>query len=342
MDTDAILAAVKILGASIGGVLGVAGLIFDFKTPRGGLSRSGYAVFIGIVASALTGIGSSVLEEYKAKADTIEEARRTERLLHEIERSVQPITEFKMTCWVEVTPTTDIAKAYIDQVRDTVQQRISSFHVGDNGPRNDGLSAGLSEANGEPIEVLINKNSDLWPKDQLALLGKTAEELAIISTYMYKIPPNDSIDPFQQTADFEASNVSDDKSPDPMIKFWWNRETGRLFIYITGEITKTGWTSNGKIRSIVDLPGAQIRYVPPQLETMIGSDVEKAENSNIIKLIGSFELGMIALSLAEGQTMYIDGKHFIKQKNSLNYTEFVATFPSSEADFQAFTNATIP
>ena len=58
MGIDALLAVLKFVGAATAGVLGVAGLIFDFKNSAGRPNRTGYYVLAGIILAALVGMGS--------------------------------------------------------------------------------------------------------------------------------------------------------------------------------------------------------------------------------------------------------------------------------------------
>ena len=76
MDVDSIMAALKITGAAIGGALGALGLLADFKTENGTLSRAGKLVLGGIIISAVVGVLTSSIESYKAKSDSSEQLSR--------------------------------------------------------------------------------------------------------------------------------------------------------------------------------------------------------------------------------------------------------------------------
>jgi hypothetical protein len=127
LGIDWLLAVLKFVGAATAGVLGVAGLVFDFKNSDGRLNRTGYCVLAGIILAALVGIGTSLVEAYKAGAEAKQQMARTEQLLHEIDRAVQPITMLETTYWLEIAPKDPVVTSYIDQIRTTVENEIDDL-----------------------------------------------------------------------------------------------------------------------------------------------------------------------------------------------------------------------
>src|SRR5206468_2463651 len=102
MDPDFVITAVKITGAILGGALGVLGILFNFKRPNNRISGWGVVVLAGIVGSATVGVLGSIVEGYKAKSEATQQAARTERLLRELSRAIQPITQLEIMYWVRL------------------------------------------------------------------------------------------------------------------------------------------------------------------------------------------------------------------------------------------------
>jgi hypothetical protein len=204
LGIDALLAVLKFVGAVTGGVLGVAGLIFDFKNSAGRLNRTGYCVLAGIILAALVGMGTSVVEAYKAGAEAKQQIARTEQLLHEIDRAVQPITMLQTTYWLEIVPKDPVVRSYIDQIRTTVEKKIDDLRR--MGPTKDGLYTSATDINGDPLSIEIDEKSALWPHDNAVYIAEAAKEFAF-SIFMMKTPVQPPINTVFGSADFSAATI---------------------------------------------------------------------------------------------------------------------------------------
>ncbi len=204
MGIDALLAVLKFVGAATAGVLGVAGLIFDFKNSDGRLNRTGYYVLAGIILAALVGMGTSLVEAHKAGSEAKQQMARTEQLLHEIDRAVQPITMLKTYHRLEIVPKDPVVTSYIDQIRTTVENEIDDLRKEGPAPLKDGLHTSATDIHGDPLSVTIDEKSALWPHDNAAYIGDAAREFAF-GIFIMRTPVRPPISIVGGAADFSAS-----------------------------------------------------------------------------------------------------------------------------------------
>jgi hypothetical protein len=124
VDADIVIGLFKVAGALIAGALGVAALLADYRDPVGKLSRAGIAVFAGIVISSMVGVVTSVVETQKARSEGLEQAARTEALLREISRAVQPIRELRLSYWIELPQGHKVIDDYVKRVTPIIEERL--------------------------------------------------------------------------------------------------------------------------------------------------------------------------------------------------------------------------
>src|SRR5438046_6776193 len=121
LDPDTVIAALKFAGALVGGVLGVMGVLLNFKRPDNRVTGWGVLVLIGIALSAAAGVFGSIAEGYKAKSEAALQSARTETLLKELSRAIQPITQLEITYWATVPSDAPGVQAYVDRVSKAIE-----------------------------------------------------------------------------------------------------------------------------------------------------------------------------------------------------------------------------
>jgi len=121
MDPDIVIAALKITGELLGGVLGAMGVLLNFKRPDNRLTGWGVILLVGIALSAAAGVFGSIAEGYKAKSEATLQSARTETLLRELSRTIQPITQLEITYWAKVPSDAPGVQAYVDRVSKVIE-----------------------------------------------------------------------------------------------------------------------------------------------------------------------------------------------------------------------------
>ena len=338
MGSEVIIALLKAAGAMIGGVLGVVGLFANFQTKKGRLTSAGVAVLAGIVLASVIGVGSSIVEGYKAKSDISDQLSRTEHLLHEITRSIQPITRLSAYYRMEIPPGNKVVDSYIKRISSGIEARIETLRDIRYKVNETGLNAVGIDVDGEPIDVEINIKSDLWPQGDEAFIG-TALQFFPISIIIMRKPTNpEMFMPIHGAGnlDFSASGLI----PTSPI-FSWDRKKRRLYVVARMEFNKNLWETNGKIASMVDLYGSQIfLLLPNSASFMLPERYNAVRNLDMEALYRSLELNTISLTFAEGRNIWVDGKKFSKTKYGFGYPILSVTLPQDEIEFRKFTLST--
>ena len=172
MELDAILALLRALSAVVTGALGAAGVLWDFRDHETNkITPGGVAILSGIGFSCFVGIGSAILEGYKAKSDAGEQAARTELLLRELSRTIQPITRFEASYWFRIPAGEKIVDSYMERVRNGIEARLGELReIPAKREEETGLKVTSFGADGEPQSIDIGPQSDLWPAMRRCLL----------------------------------------------------------------------------------------------------------------------------------------------------------------------------
>jgi hypothetical protein len=136
MDLDAAIALLKVLSAAVAGVLGVAGVLFSYKDTDGKLTKWGLTVLSGIVLSSIIGVIASFAESAKARSESSEQAARTERILNELNRNLQPITTARAFYFVTFPANHPDVQRYVSKLTAYIEAHQKEFDAGQRHLRN--------------------------------------------------------------------------------------------------------------------------------------------------------------------------------------------------------------
>jgi hypothetical protein len=169
VDTDLIVGSLKAASAAITGVLGIAAILTNYKKPNGELTRGGRWVFAGIAVSTFVGLLTTGFETYKAREDSKEQAKRTETVLREVTRAVQPITQMGLYAALEVPPGNKKVDPYIARFRAGIaeigplfQLPMSEQFTPDNLAKRGGIYPSLND-DGSVATYAVQQNTKYWP-----------------------------------------------------------------------------------------------------------------------------------------------------------------------------------
>ena len=340
IDSDTTIAVLKATGAVAAGILGIAGLLADFKDTKGALTKAGRWVLIGIILSAGIGISDTIFEAYKAKSDSKSQAERTEHMLHEISRNLQPITQLSAMYWMEIPPGNKIVDSYIARLSKGIEDRIGSLNALSGKNEYEGLSAPITDSDGNPTTVEITSKSDLWPTsgDEM-VIGEVASVFPLTITILKTPIEPESFRPsfFQSNGPgLRATTIMPSRSV-----LAWDVQSKRLFIVGTSDFDKSGWESNGSIVSVLDLRGAQLIVLTPisGANSNVKLRNDKAWDENRGKLTTSLRMRTLFLRFGEGRDIELSGSQFKKTKYAFGYPIFSLIFPKNDDEFEAFTHA---
>jgi hypothetical protein len=95
---ESVLLILKLLGVIFTAVFGILGTVHDFREQDGKLTKWGKASVVGTVASVLLAVSAQFIENYlqgisgrKAALQTLESTQRLEKIIYELNRTIQPI-----------------------------------------------------------------------------------------------------------------------------------------------------------------------------------------------------------------------------------------------------------
>ena len=342
VDFDLAIALLKVAGALAGGLLGAAAIFTDFHDHGTGRLRPwGKAVLVGIIASSFVGVVTSVVEAWKAKSESQEQAERTEAVLRQVSRAIQPITDLKVNFWMELPPGNPIVDGYITRVSTAIEERLPELNkrIPPLEQKHKGLDPWARGFKGEVTHVSIKPESDLWPNGEAERHLDVLAKFMALSVEMFRVP----IDPGAYAPVHGNSDFGVHAFLGKDVRIDWDLEKKRLVFIGRDHYEKSFWATNGRITSVVDLHGAQLMIFPPwaaeyDLKALLGPDVDK-DTAERRKLVHSLELRSVTLGLGEGRSIHLRGSQFKKRAFAAGFPVFVVEFPKDQRAFEDFVRA---
>lgn len=335
MDTEVIITGFKVAGALIGGVLGVVGVLFNFKKSNGHVTPWGLVVILGIVLSATVGVVTSVIEGYKARSDAAQQSARTERLLKELTRAIQPITELHLTHWTSLPSEAPIVHSYLEKVAKRVERRAhESLEFKLPFRRDSDIDVSASDMNG-PITINIPPKSKFWPTGEESPIGILTNSFQF-GVHLRKTPIEaESFDSVISVDDGKSDWIAMGYPFSDRNVLSYSPRTKEIEIFGSSEYDRKLWRSNGKITSVEDLHGAQLILIPPHaLDFELPQPYAKFDRPALRELSRMVELRTVALHFGAGREIWIDGKAFKKTRFKHGYPAFSITLPNTDEGFE--------
>lgn len=338
MDFDLTIAILKVVGALAGGILGSAAIFSDFhNTATGKLSAWGKAVLTGIIVSSSVGVVTSVIETWKAENETKEQTARTNAILKEISRSIQPITEMRLNAWMEVPRSYEVVNRYATRLQAGISERLSALGAPMTAQPPSAALKGLEpwarSANGAILNVEIGPESDLWPNRDSEVELNSMLMFGGFSIYITKTPIDpEKFQPLHGGFDFDALSFDFGKA-----KLAWDVPKKELLIISDLEFPRNLWHTNGKISSTVDLKGSQIFLLTGQSYDIkldfpiVSPDIKQVNTREISR---SLLPKTVTLTLGGGRSLHIAGSHFRKTKFVGGFPVFSIVIPSDDAGIE--------
>ena len=336
MDTEVIITSFKVAGVVIGGVLGVVGVLFNFKNPSGHITVPGKFVIAGIVLSAVVGIITSVTEGINARREAVKQATKTEQVLKELSRAIQPITELRITYFITLPSKSPLVRSYLQKLSRELESKLPGLEEDSPIRPDPDLHVTSRDADGA-ITIDISQKSKFWPRKDDGVIGLFAA-IFNFSIHLRRTP-------------IETENFDSVHSVDAGQSDWiamglpfsghntlnYKPKTKALEIHGRAEYDKELWASNGKITSVEDLLGAQLFLIPPSaLNTKYRKpDAKLDRTSSLMKdLSGTIVVNAVALTFAAGRVIWIDGKALKKSRFKYGYPAFSIILPDNEKSFE--------
>jgi hypothetical protein len=185
------------------------------------------------------------------------------------------------------------------------------------------------------LSVEIKPESDLWPRDDEAVIGNAARFFSLSVDIFKKAIAPEEYWPVNGASDFGVLSIMPKRSV-----LDWDRRKKRLIVVGETQFDKTFWKTNGKITSIVDLYGAQLLLFPPgSHDVELPVNFAAFQNEKQTELSRSVNLKTIMLDFGDGRSFWVKGKSFKKSAYRGGYPVFSVTLPSDAKEFEEFTKA---
>jgi hypothetical protein len=268
LSLDAALAIVKIVSVLLTGCFAIIGLLVEYKDKATGkITKGGRMALIGIVLSTTLALVSQVIEQNKSIEEVRESAARSEKLLTEISKSLQPLREAQISLFFDIDVNDSEFHAYKARLVQGIQEYIKRHPKLDIEAveNNTGLSWG--RAKDQKIEVVVvHANSALSPNEKTEPVAYSAlnfrAHVCLRKTRQKEEPLckiwSDSGDfrflaERRKIARFEHDlSLTDDSHLEV--------EIGTSELRVAEELTQVeaSTRSNGRILSVPDLVGSEI------------------------------------------------------------------------------------
>lgn len=330
---EILLTILKFTAITLSGVYGVIGIVVDYKDSSGQVTKWGKRALIGVIGSSVIAILSTGAELYIKKIDdrntsieTLNEIKRSERTLKEIQRIISPIENVDFTVWVNATNTIqeldDYRKDFSEAIPDFLNffdNKKSNDDIIDNGVLSVNSSSQDSNGNSTLISLSPSENSFLEPKVQNPkdtkdfVFGHLGISLAVFENHidpkMFRMlyTPESPRPDLQLNSKADYSKVVYDLGDKSFELEGWNMKSDPEF-----------WNSQGNIKSILDLRGTQLLFF---LDRGYGSNDDDI-NSQVYQARKKLEIETILFS--------IDNEDFWFRKEHLKLYKDVNGFPLYE------------
>jgi hypothetical protein len=321
--TSTLLTILKFVSIALSGTFGILGLLTKYRDENEKITRWGRIALIGILVTTFVAAVSQGLEARRSQESAKAETQKTQRLLHEISRTLQPLENLSVSLGISVSLENQDIRPYVERVQSKLEE-MAVKHNQEEIWRVDNVS-GRSDT---PGQFHIFAHSSLLPslseRESVAaqILNKTDFFVGF-----YKSP----IDVNKWEKEFAVENFSYTlprsaffTEPDMSFGILLNINSGDLYLKydkINNRIVQRANNKSlsfveqptGKILSFVDLPGSDVVII---MRRRLANDE-------------SFQC--LQITLPKRQTVKIEGSK-MKRMDGYNLgnpaTYFFYTFPN--------------
>jgi hypothetical protein len=328
-NAESWLILVKLLAAFLTFALGIFALLGNFRGSNGRLTKTGIATFVALGIAAVVSIFGVFFEDQKARSDSREQAIRTEKLLSEVSRAVQPLGKMGLSYRFELPSSDPRVAQYILFLADSVDKKNSELRKFPSTIASDSLRPVSFGLDGLPESVNISPDGEYWPHGPLKAIGA----LALVQPRLafYRTPVSSSR--------FRLVNGGGSGAPDLMlsalpikkgaISLEYEPKVGKLFVRGSLEFMDPLKFNNGLLTSVPDLYGSQLILT---VETMDLSSMEllkKYANPEALELKRKILLDYAILRYGDSREAWLFTSDF-ERSQSPDQTNYSVTLPASD------------
>ena len=284
----------KYVGAALGTILGILGLVASFRdenTRR--VTFGGRALLAGIVLSGLVVIATQIAEDSEREKDRRE-------LLEQVTRGQYPIREARLACLIDFETNNQHLAAFRERFTASAVTAKSAIASGQR--RVPGISWWTSTSSRLVDSITVCSDSHLFPSMQVEPIAYAALHRVDVTLHIYRNPIDPTAYPFHGALNAERFRTL--KKPDLIMSFNNDHANGarlcldydfeKRYLMLKGldlATDPTSWNGTGQIISLLDLRGAQMFIEIPPAITVLGNErVQITRSARYLRLrLGEFE-----------------------------------------------------
>lgn len=342
-----ILGILKFGGLLLSGVFGVYSLLVKFNGENDKITKSGrHALIIIIITSTMVGVLSAAIEIYRdsvrerttleAQAkEMLDTAKRTEKMISEINRSLQPISCLSISRWINVPTDHFRLKNYISRFETELPNALALLTSTGQFP---GYNGGTFDKGNNPVNINFDRSALLAPdksKEALAYWVFIAADITLdffrspIDEKSYTSIPGDFIN--NSDLRIELRSWLGDYGSNNSHEMTYNLKEKQFKLSVNYSACDPdpdpGYRINtGKILSIQDLAGSQL-FVR-LLNGVYSGDANKVDRY-LPEIRRSFGLDILILNFGKGREFWIMSKEFKQLQTKDGFPLYVYTFPQT-------------
>lgn len=274
MELGTILASLKFTGIGLSMAFGVLALLTKYRDDDGSITRWGRFALVGVFTSGLASAGAQSVElalsneaRRAAELRTLAELELNTRLLTNIERGLNPLSDVRASFWLSVSLGDPELLGFTKRFEEAVEPLVNRWEADPLSRDDDRAYPSSTDMNGKVLSVSVRQNSPLFPQRSTERFAYTVFENSTITLYFYRTPIE--IQKFPHFGAIEPGRVV--KEPDIVMYFeqdydspWdisleYEPPTGAFRVKGSSILSDARyWNSSGEIISLLDLTGAQV------------------------------------------------------------------------------------
>ena len=294
-----LLALFKFAGIILTGIFGAIGIVVEYKDAKTGqVTIWGRRALIGVIVTSVVAVVSSALEMVAKQREAEKTARQTLNIRSEINRTIHPIEEIKITAWVTIPMEDERLTPYYNSLVAETKKFVDQLTQDENSHSNGILRLESHSIKNDgtidlrTVTVTVEEGSILDPPfDQASLPYFLLQSLDVgLAVYRSAISP-DKFRPYVYSRlggdpDLRISaspaqlDIAHEVGTDLVELIGWDMTARRKF-----------WQVSGKVVSLPDLYGSQVFFwlgrtfnSQDQATNIVLSDLRKKRFLKTVKL----------------------------------------------------------
>jgi hypothetical protein len=319
IDADTLLSTLKFVGIFCTGVFSLLPLIVDYRDKDKRINKWGWTGLIGATVSTFVAAASQYFELQKGSADARAALERSNALLAQVKRALNPVKDLKLSACVEVPlDSPDMADIAV---------RLKQYAAGDIAAHTeDFVDKSTKTAIIRNVSSLINTAPNI--EAYKALSDVTISVSFLVSSNKLQDIQRQFSDPTNPAqSDLRIGFLSDNQNTKNQFIY----RDGRLFIFLldVGSDPKY-WISSGKIIAIEDLQSAVL------MVTLENFSVSGGTNK-IGRIRSTFAIRRLGFNMTDGRRFVIEGEALVASHDRSNQPFYLYRFPANENQFPVAT-----